>query len=142
MSEVFVFSVVDFIVKCDVILVVDDEWLIFDMFLVVFEMQFDVVMVILVCEVEFVLCKKMFKVVVVDYLMLGGNGMSFLVCCCEEYLYMQCVLVIGYMKLEMLLCSVNEVVLYCYFLKLVQMMDLLWIVQDVVCVYDVVVKMV
>mgnify|MGYP002781014431 FL=1 len=70
----------------------------------------------------------------------GGNGMSFLVRCREEYPHMQRVLVTGYMKPEMLLRSVNEAALYRYLLKPVQMADLLRIVQDAVRAHDLAVK--
>jgi DNA-binding NtrC family response regulator len=104
------------------------------------ETQFDVVTATSAREAEFALRKKTFKVVVADHLMPGGNGMSFLVRCREEYPHMQRVLVTGYMKPEMLLRSVNEAALYRYLLKPVQMTDLLRIVQDAVRAHDVAVK--
>jgi DNA-binding NtrC family response regulator len=126
--------------KRDAILVVDDERPILDMFGSALETQFDVVTATSAREAEFALRKKTFKVVVADHLMPGGNGMSFLVRCREEYPHMQRVLVTGYMKPEMLLRSVNEAALYRYLLKPVQMTDLLRIVQDAVRAHDVAVK--
>ena len=124
----------------DAILVVDDERPILDMFSAALDTQFDVVTATSSREAEFALRKKAFKVVVADHLMPGGNGMSFLVRCREEYPHMQRVLVTGYMKPEMLLRSVNEAALYRYLLKPVQMTDLLRIVQDAVRAHDVAVK--
>jgi len=133
-------TAVDPTVKRDAILVVDDERPILDMFSSALETQFDVVTATSAREAEFALRKKSFKVVVADHLMPGGNGMSFLVRCREEYPHMQRVLVTGYMKPEMLLRSVNEAALYRYLLKPVQMTDLLRIVQDAVRAHDVAVK--
>ena len=127
-------------VKRDSILVVDDERPILDMFTAALQTQFDVVTATSSREAEFTLRKKSFKVVVADHLMPGGNGMSFLVRCREEYPHMQRVLVTGYMKPEMLLRSVNEAALYRYLLKPVQMADLLRIVQDAVRAHDVAAK--
>ena len=127
-------------VSRDAILVVDDERPILDMFSSALETQFEVVTASSAREAEFALRKKAFKVVVADHLMPGGNGMSFLVRCREEYPHMQRVLVTGYMKPEMLLRSVNEAALYRYLLKPVQMTDLIRIVQDAVRAHDVAVK--
>jgi DNA-binding NtrC family response regulator len=127
-------------VKRDAILVVDDERPILDMFTAALQTQFDVVTATSSREAEFTLRKKTFKVVVADHLMPGGNGMSFLVRCREEYPHMQRVLVTGYMKPEMLLRSVNEAALYRYLLKPVQMADLLRIVQDAVRAHDLAAK--
>ncbi len=140
MSEAPVSNAADPTVKRDAILVVDDERPILDMFTTALETQFDVVTATSAREAEFALRKKAFKVVVADHLMPGGNGMSFLVRCREEYPHMQRVLVTGYMKPEMLLRSVNEAALYRYLLKPVQMTDLLRIVQDAVRAHDVAVK--
>jgi DNA-binding NtrC family response regulator len=140
MSEAPVSSAADPTVKRDAILVVDDERPILDMFTAALETQFDVVTATSAREAEFALRKKTFKVVVADHLMPGGNGMSFLVRCREEYPHMQRVLVTGYMKPEMLLRSVNEAALYRYLLKPVQMTDLLRIVQDAVRAHDVAAK--
>ncbi|MGC4073434.1 MAG: response regulator [Nibricoccus sp.] len=140
MSEAPVSNAADPSVIRDAILVVDDERPILDMFSAALETQFEVVTATSSREAEFALRKKTFKVVVADHLMPGGNGMSFLVRCREEYPHMQRVLVTGYMKPEMLLRSVNEAALYRYLLKPVQMTDLLRIVQDAVRAHDVAVK--
>jgi DNA-binding NtrC family response regulator len=140
MSEAPVSNAADPTVSRDAILVVDDERPILDMFSSALETQFEVVTATSSREAEFALRKKAFKVVVADHLMPGGNGMSFLVRCREEYPHMQRVLVTGYMKPEMLLRSVNEAALYRYLLKPVQMTDLLRIVQDAVRAHDVAVK--
>ena len=122
------------------ILVVDDERPILDMFSQALEPFFEVVTATSAREAEFAMRKRVFKVVVADHLMPGGNGMSFLVRCREEYPHTQRVLVTGYMKPEMLLRSVNEAALYRYLLKPVQMTDLVRIVQDAVRAYDIAVK--
>jgi DNA-binding NtrC family response regulator len=140
MSEATVSNIADPTVIRDAILVVDDERPILDMFSAALETQFDVVTATSSRDAEFALRKKTFKVVVADHLMPGGNGMSFVVRCREEYPHMQRVLVTGYMKPEMLLRSVNEAALYRYLLKPVQMTDLLRIVQDAVRAHDVAVK--
>jgi DNA-binding NtrC family response regulator len=140
MSQAPVSNAADPTVIRDAILIVDDERPILDMFSAALETQFDVVTATSSREAEFALRKKTFKVVVADHLMPGGNGMSFLVRCREEYPHMQRVLVTGYMKPEMLLRSVNEAALYRYLLKPVQMTDLLRIVQDAVRAHDMAVK--
>ena len=140
MSDAPVSNAVDPTVSRDAVLVVDDERPILDMFSAALETQFEVVTAASAREAEFALRKKAFKVVVADHLMPGGNGMSFLVRCREEYPHMQRVLVTGYMKPEMLLRSVNEAALYRYLLKPVQMTDLIRIVQDAVRAHDVAVK--
>jgi DNA-binding NtrC family response regulator len=126
--------------KRDAVLVVDDERPILDMFSEALSSFFDVVTASSAREAEFALRKKNFKVVVADHLMPGGNGMSFLVRCREEYPHMQRVLVTGYMKPEMLLRSVNEAALYRYLLKPVQMTDLIRIVQDAARAHDLAIK--
>lgn len=126
--------------KRDAVLLVDDEQPILDMFSQALAPHFDVSTATATREAEFILRKKSFKVVVADHLMPGGNGMSFLVRCREEFPHMQRVLVTGYMKPEMLLRSVNEAALYRYLLKPVHMPDLVKIVQDAARAHDVAVK--
>ena len=126
--------------KAGSILLVDDENPILDAFREALSPHFEVATATSAREAEFLLHKKMFKVVVADHLMPGGNGMSFLVRCREEYPHMQRVLVTGYMKPEMLLRSVNEAALYRYLLKPVQVADLVKIVQDAVKAHDAAVK--
>ncbi len=126
--------------KRDAVLLVDDEQPILDMFGQALSSHFDVSTATSTREAEFVLRKKAFKVVVADHLMPGGNGMSFLVRCREEFPHMQRVLVTGYMKPEMLLRSVNEAALYRYLLKPVHMPDLIKIVQDAARAHDLAVK--
>ena len=122
--------------KPDAILLVDDEHALLEAFKHVLSTQFEVATATSVREAEFLLHKRSFKVVVADHLMPGGNGMSFLVRCREEYPHMQRILVTGYMKPEMLLRSVNEAALYRYLLKPVQLPDLLKVVQDAVKTHD------
>lgn len=124
----------------DAVLLVDDERAILDMFTQALSPFFEVSSATSTREAEFILRKKSFKAVVADHLMPGGNGMSFLVRCREEFPHMQRVLVTGYMKPEMLLRSVNEAALYRYLLKPVQVVDLVKIVQDAVRAHDLAVK--
>jgi DNA-binding NtrC family response regulator len=126
--------------KCDAVLLVDDEATILEIFNDALSPLFDITKVTSVREAEFAMRKKTFKVVVADHLMPGGNGMSFLVRCREEFPHMQRVLVTGYMKPEMLLRSVNEAALYRYLLKPVQVVDLVKIVRDAVRAHDLAVK--
>lgn len=123
--------------KAGAILLVDDEHAILDAFSEALSPFYEVATATSTREAEFLLHKKAFKVVVADHLMPGGNGMSFLVRCREEYPHMQRVLVTGYMKPEMLLRSVNEAALYRYLLKPVQILDLVKIVHDAVKAHDV-----
>jgi DNA-binding NtrC family response regulator len=118
--------------KTDAVLLVDDEHAILETFRIALSPHFEVATATSTREAEFLLHKKTFRVVVADHLMPGGNGMSFLVRCREEYPHMHRVLVTGYMKPEMLLRSVNEAALYRYLLKPVQVADLVKIVQDAV----------
>jgi DNA-binding NtrC family response regulator len=124
----------------DPILLVDDERSLLDVFAQTLSPFFDVSTATSAREAEFILRKKPFKAVVADHLMPGGNGMSFLVRCREEFPHMQRVLVTGYMKPEMLLRSVNEAALFRYLLKPVQLPDLVKIVQDAVRAHDLAVK--
>lgn len=126
--------------KAGAILLVDDEHSILAAFKEALEPHYEVVTATSTREAEFALHKKSFKVVVADHLMPGGNGMSFLVRCREEFPHMQRVLVTGYMKPEMLLRSVNEAALYRYLLKPVQVADLVKIVNDAVKAHDQAVK--
>lgn len=127
-------------VKAGAILMVDDEHPILDAYKEALSPYYEVATAASVREAEFLLHKKVFKVVVSDHLMPGGNGMSFLVRCREEHPNMQRVLVTGFMKPEMLLRSVNEAALYRYLLKPVIVMDLIKIVQDAVKTHDLAVK--
>lgn len=124
----------------DAVLLVDDEHAILEAFKTALSPHFEVATAASVREAEFQLHKKSFKVVVADHLMPGGNGMSFLVRCREEFPHMQRVLVTGYMKPEMLLRSVNEASLYRYLLKPVQVGDLVKIVHDAVKAHDLSIK--
>ena len=124
----------------DAVLLVDDERSILDMFTQALSSFFEVSTAMSTKEAEFLLRKKTFKVVVADHLMPGGNGMSLLVRCREEFPHMQRVLVTGYMKPEMLLRSVNEAALYRYLLKPVQVTDLVKVVQDAARAYDLATK--
>ena len=127
-------------VPLDAVLMVDDERSLLDIYTEALAPLFEVVTATSTREAEFILRKKNFKAVIADHLMPGGNGMSFLVRCREEFPHMQRVLVTGYMKPEMLLRSVNEAALYRYLLKPVQVADLVKIVQDAVRAHDLVVK--
>ncbi len=100
--------------KLESVLLVDDERALLDAFAEALRPHFEVSTATSAREAEFLLHKRTFKVVVADHLMPGGNGMSFLVRCREEYPHMQRILVTGYMKPEMLLRSVNEAALYRY----------------------------
>ncbi len=122
------------------VLLVDDERSLLDMYIQALSPFFDVSTATSTREAEFLLRKKTFKAVVADHLMPGGNGMSFLVRCREEFPHMQRVLVTGYMKPEMLLRSVNEAALYRYLLKPVLVADLVKVVQDAVRAHDLAVK--
>jgi DNA-binding NtrC family response regulator len=124
----------------DSVLLVDDERSLLDVYTEALSSFFEVATATSTREAEFILRKKSFKAVIADHLMPGGNGMSFLVRCREEFPHMQRVLVTGYMKPEMLLRSVNEAALYRYLLKPVQVIDLVKIVQDAVRAHDLVVK--
>lgn len=124
----------------DPVLLVDDERSLLEVFAQILSPQFDISTATSAREAEFILRKKNFKAVVADHLMPGGNGMSFLVRCREEFPHMQRVLVTGYMKPEMLLRSVNEAALFRYLLKPVQLPDLVKIVQDAVRAHDLAVK--
>ena len=124
----------------DSVLLVDDERSLLDVYTAALSPLFDIAVATSAREAEFALRKKNFKAVVADHLMPGGNGMSFLVRCREEFPHMQRVLVTGYMKPEMLLRSVNEAALYRYLLKPVLVADLVKIVQDAVRAHDLAVK--
>jgi two-component system response regulator HupR/HoxA len=126
--------------RAEAVLLVDDEQAILESFKEALSGHFEVSTATSTREAEFLLHKNAYKVVVADHLMPGGNGMSFLVRCREEFPHMQRVLVTGYMKPEMLLRSVNEAALYRYLLKPVQMADLLKIVQDAAKAHDASVK--
>ncbi len=122
--------------KQGAVLLVDDEKALIELFAEALAPHFEVVMATSAREAGFQMHKKVFKVVVCDHLMPGGNGLSFLVHAREEYPDTQRVLVTGFMKPEMLLRSVNEAALYRYLLKPVSMPELLKVVQDAAKLYD------
>jgi len=124
----------------DPVLLVDDEQSLLDVYTQALSPLFEISSATSTRQAEFLLRKKAFKAVIADHLMPGGNGMSFLVRCREEFPQMQRVLVTGYMKPEMLLRSVNEAALYRYLLKPVQVADLVKIVHDAVRAHDLSVK--
>jgi DNA-binding NtrC family response regulator len=102
----------------DSILIVDDEVPILQAFVAALSPYFDVVSATSARDADFILP--------------GGNGMSFLVRAREEYPQMQRILVTGYMKPEMLIRSVNEAALFRYLLKPVSLSELIKVVQDAV----------
>jgi len=120
----------------DSILLVDDEQALLDVFAAALSPYFELSLANSVREAESLLRKKTFKVVIADHLMPGGNGMSLLVRCREEYPHTQRVLVTGYMKPEMLLRSVNEAALFRYLLKPVSINELIKVAQDAVKLHD------
>jgi len=120
----------------DPVLLVDDERSLLEVFAQTLSPQFDISTATSAREAEFILRKKSFKAVVADHLMPGGNGMSFLVRCREEFPHMQRVLVTGYMKPEMLLRSVNEAALFRYLLKPVTLPELLQVALDAAKAHD------
>jgi len=124
----------------DSVLLVDDERSLLEVYTQALSPLFDIATATSTRDAEFMLRKKNFKAVIADHLMPGGNGMSFLVRCREEFPHMQRVLVTGYMKPEMLLRSVNEAALFRYLLKPVQVADLVKIVQDAVRAHNLAVK--
>jgi len=120
----------------DSILLVDDEQALLDVFAAALSPYFDLSLANSVREAESIMRKKAFKLVIADHLMPGGNGMSLLVRCREEYPHTQRVLVTGYMKPEMLLRSVNEAALFRYLLKPVSITELIKVAQDAVKLHD------
>ncbi len=120
----------------DAVLLVDDEQPLLDVFRAALAPKFDVTTAITAREADLILHKKLFKVVVADHLMPGGNGMNFLTRAREEYPHMQRILVTGYMKPEMLLRSVNEAALFRYLLKPVAIAELISVVADAVKAHD------
>jgi DNA-binding NtrC family response regulator len=122
--------------KQGAVLLVDDEKPLLELYAEALAPYFDVSVATSSKEAGFLLHKRVFKVVVSDHLMPGGNGLSFLVDAREEYPAMQRVLVTGYMKPEMLLRSVNEAALYRYLLKPVSLPELIKTVQEAAKLYD------
>jgi two-component system response regulator HupR/HoxA len=122
--------------KKGAVLLIDDEKPLLDLFAEALSPYFDVAMATSTREAGFLMHKRMFKVVVCDHLMPGGNGLSFLVDAREEYPNSQRILVTGYMKPEMLLRSVNEAALYRYLLKPVSLPELVKTVQDAAKLHD------
>ena len=122
--------------KTNAVLVIDDEKPLLEVFAVALSPDFEVVTATSVQEGEQILRTKPFKVVLADHLMPGGNGMSFLVRCREEFPHMQRVLVTGYMKPELLMRSVNEAALLRYLLKPVSMPELIKVVHEACKIHD------
>jgi DNA-binding NtrC family response regulator len=122
--------------KLGSVLLVDDEKPLLELYAEALSPYFDVAVATSAKEAGFILHKRIFKVVVSDHLMPGGNGLSFLVDAREEYPEMQRVLVTGYMKPEMLLRSVNEAALYRYLLKPVSLPELIKTVQEAAKLHD------
>ena len=122
--------------KTNAVLVIDDEKPLLEVFAAALSPDFEVVTATSVQEGEQILRTKPFKVVLADHLMPGGNGMSFLVRCREEFPHMQRVLVTGYMKPELLMRSVNEAALLRYLLKPVSMPELIKVVHEACKIHD------
>ena len=118
------------------VLVVDDDKPLLEMWKAALESDFAVTTATSAKDAEFLMRKNIYKVVVSDHLMPGGNGLSFLVRMREEHPRTQRVLVTGYMKPEMLLRSVNEAGLLRYFLKPVSIADLTKTIRDGIKAYD------
>jgi DNA-binding NtrC family response regulator len=122
--------------KLGAVLIVDDETALSALYAEALSPYFEVDVASSAREAGFLLHKKTYKVLVCDHLMPGGNGLSFLVHVREEYPNTQRVLVIGYMKPEMLLRSVNEAALYRYLLKPVSLPELVKTVQEAAKLHD------
>ena len=118
------------------VLLIDDEKPLLELFAEALAPYFDITMATTTREAGFLMHKKVFKVVVCDHLIPGGNGLSFLVDSREEHPNTQRILVTGYMKPEMLLRSVNEAALYRYLLKPVSLPELLKTVQEAAKLHD------
>lgn len=91
-------------------------------------------------EALLLLQEKVFKVIVCDYSMPGGDGLSFLVAAGEKYPNTQRIFVTGYMRPDMLMRNLNETALYRFLLKPVTLPELVKTVQDAARQYDQVVK--
>ncbi|HET7536789.1 MAG TPA: response regulator [Candidatus Didemnitutus sp.] len=118
------------------VLLIDDEKPLVQLFAESLRPYFETDIATSAREAEFMLHKKVYKVVVCDHLMPGGNGLGFLVHAREEYPDTQRILVTGYMKPEMLLRSVNEAALYRYLLKPVSLPELVKTVQEAAKLHD------
>lgn len=118
------------------VLLIDDEKPLLQLFGESLRPHFEVDLATSAREAEFMMHKKVYKVVVCDHLMPGGNGLGFLVHAREEYPDTQRILVTGYMKPEMLLRSVNEAALYRYLLKPVSLPELVKTVQEAAKLHD------
>ena len=79
--------------------------------------------------------EKVFKVIVCDYTMPGGDGLSFLVKTSEKYPHTQRVLITGYLK-PGLLENLNATALYRYLLKPVSLPELIKTVQKAAKLHD------
>lgn len=118
------------------ILVVDDEKPLAQLYAEALAPSFDVDVAVSVRDAGYMMHKQVYKVVVCDHLMPGGNGLSFLVHVREEHPNTQRILVTGYMKPEMLLRSVNEAALYRYLLKPVSLPELVKTVREAAKLHD------
>lgn len=118
------------------VLLIDDEKPLLEVFVAALSPGFEIVTANSVREGEEILRGKVFKVVVADHLMPGGNGMNFLVRAREEYPHMQRILVTGYMKPELLMRSVNEAALFRYLLKPVSLSELAKVVHEAAKAHD------
>lgn len=123
-------------VRRGAILLVDDEKPLLDLFGEALAPHFEVDKAATAREAGYLLHKKVYKAVVCDHLMPGGNGLGFLVHAREEHPNTQRILVTGYMKPEMLLRSVNEAALYRYLLKPVSLPELVKTVQEAAKLHD------
>jgi len=122
--------------KLGAVLLVDDEKPLLELYAEALSPYFDVAVATSAKEAGFLMHKRLFKVVVSDHLMPGGNGLSFLVDAREEYPEVQRILVTGYMKPEMLLRSVNEAALFRYLLKPVSLPELIQTVREAAKLFD------
>jgi two-component system response regulator HupR/HoxA len=118
------------------ILLVDDDQQQLDLYGEILSPYFQVSTASSTREALLLLQARIFKVIVCDYSMPGGDGLSFLVTAGEKYPSTQRIFVTGYMKPDILRRKLDETALFRYLLKPVSLPELIKTVQDAVKQYD------
>ncbi len=118
------------------ILLVDDDKEQLGLYVEALSPHFETVTATNTREAALFLQTRIFKVIVCDYSMPGGDGLSFLVAAGEKYPNTQRIFVTGYMQPDILLRNLNETALYRFLLKPVSLPELVKTVQDAARQYD------
>lgn len=114
------------------VLLVDDEEYLLVFMCMMFEDEFDCLMVLDVDEVIWFMEENFVQVIFCDYWMLGIMGIEFLFEVCKKWLEMVCIVIIGYIEINDMIVVINEVGVYQFLMKFWYLDYLMMVVKNVV----------